>query len=136
MSVENASIKEAPPSGNASAVQGGRSSATIRYSDRTDVAEIFADSITNILVDAQLMRIEFGITRLDDMKPNSPITGRRYPACRIVLSSAAALDLMNRLRQVATAIEQQRKAAPAPETESKKPDDDGLTLFEQALAGE
>jgi hypothetical protein len=133
MSVENVSVNEAPPSANASTVRGGRLSATIRYSDRTDVAETFVDSIINVLVDAQLMRIEFGITRLDEMKPNSPITGRRYPACRIVLSSAAALDLMNRLRQVATALAQAPKAAPPqPESEPRKPDYDGPSIFEQA----
>jgi hypothetical protein len=76
------------------------------------------DSITSILLDTQMMRIEFGVTRLDEMKPNSPVSGRRYPACRIVLSSSAALDLMNRLRQIGTALAQGSKTATAPVNEA------------------
>jgi len=33
-----------------------------------------------------------------------PISGRRYPACRLALSPAAAIDLINRMQQVATAL--------------------------------
>lgn len=135
MSVQSVSVSEAPPRGNITALQGDRLSATIRYSDRVDVAEIFADSITSLLVDAQLMRIEFGVTRLDEMKANAPITGRRYPVCRIVLSPAAALDLMKRLRNVAAAFAQAAKAAPQPEPEPPKPDNDAPAMFEQACLG-
>ena len=68
-----------------------RPSANIRYLDRADMVETFADSITGLMFDGQTSRIEFGVTRFDDVKPNTPITGRRYPACRLVLPSAAAL---------------------------------------------
>jgi hypothetical protein len=132
MSVETASVTEGPPNGNTSALQGDRQSAKIRYSDRVDVSEIFADSITSLVVDNQLMRIEFGITRLDEMKANSPLTGRRYPACRVVLSPAAALDLVNRLRRVAAIFAQLAKAAPQPETEPAKQDYTAPAAFEQA----
>ncbi len=37
------------------------------------------------------------------MKRSSPITSRRYPARRLVLSPAAALDLINRIQQSAAA---------------------------------
>lgn len=121
MSVEAMSLTAAPSS--TSAVQGGRPTATIRYCDQVDVAEVFADSITNILVDAQLMRIEFGITRLDEMKENAPITGRRYPACRLVLSSAATLELINRLRHVASLLAQTNKATPPSEAPKIAPDE-------------
>ena len=63
-----------------------RQPVNVRYLDRVDVAETFADSITSLLFDGQTLRIEFGVTRFDEMKTNSPITGRRYPACRLVLS--------------------------------------------------
>ena len=56
--------------------------ATIRYVDRPDCTETFADSINGVYFDGQSLRIEFGITRLDEMKPNTPVTGRRYPAQR------------------------------------------------------
>jgi len=52
-----------------------RSSATIRYIDRADMNETFADSITGLIFDCQMLRIELGVTRFDEMKPNAPITG-------------------------------------------------------------
>ena len=83
-----------------------RGAATIRYIDRADMSETFADSVTGLIFDGQTLRIEFGVTRFDEMKPNAPITGRRYPACRVVLPPAAAVDLINRMQQVAAALTQ------------------------------
>ena len=41
---------------------GGRQPATIRYLDRADMVETFADSITGLIFDGQTLRIEFGVT--------------------------------------------------------------------------
>jgi len=81
-------------------------SATIRYVDRPDCAETFADSVNGVYFDGQSLRIEFGITRLDDVKPNTPVTGRRLPAQRMVLTPIAAVDLINRMQQVGAALAQ------------------------------
>jgi len=93
-----------------------RTAAAIRYLDRADMEETFADSITGLIFDGQTLRIEFGVTRFDEVKPNTPITGRRYPACRLVLPPAAAVDLINRMQQIATALTQAGlvKTAPRP----------------------
>ena len=98
-----------------------RSSATIRYVDRADLGETFADSITGLIFEGQMLRIELGVTRFDEMKPNAPITGRRYPACRLVLPPAAAVDLINRMQQIAAVLTEagvvkpsQRPAVAAP----------------------
>ena len=74
--------------------QAGRSSTTIRYLDLADMGETFADSIT----------------------------GRRYPACRLVLPPAAAVDLINRMQQIANALTQAGvvKASPRPGAEVPK----------------
>ena len=80
--------------------------ATIRYVDRPDMAETFADSVNHVYFDGQSLRLEFGITRLDDVKPNTPVTGRRYPAQRMVLTPAAAVELINRMQQVGAALTQ------------------------------
>jgi hypothetical protein len=80
--------------------------ATIRYVDRPDCSETFADSINHVYFDGQSLRIEFGITRLDDVKPNTPVTGRRYPAQRMVLTPMAAVELINRMQQVGVALTQ------------------------------
>jgi hypothetical protein len=87
----------------AAAGPGERQPATIRYLDRADMEETFADSISGLIFDGQTLRIEFGVTRFDEVKANTPITGRRYPACRLVLPPAAAVDLINRMQQIATA---------------------------------
>ena len=68
--------------------------------------ETFADSINHVYFDGQSLRIEFGITRLDDVKPNTPVTGRRFPAQRMVLTPVAAVELINRMQQVGAALTQ------------------------------
>ena len=97
---------------------GASQTATIRYVDQPDMAETFADSINNVYFDGQSLRIEFGITRIDEMKPNTPVTGRRYPAERLVLTPGAAVELINRMQQVGAALTQAGvlKANPAAAT--------------------
>jgi hypothetical protein len=80
--------------------------ASVRYIDLPDCKETFADSITSAYFDGQSMRIEFAITRLDEVKPNTPVTGRRYPAQRMVLTPSAAVELINRMQQVGSALAQ------------------------------
>ena len=101
--------------------QSERQPATVRYVDRADMEETFADSINGLIFDGQTLRIEFGVTRYDDVKTGTPITGRRYPACRLVLPPAAAVDLINRMQQIGVALTQAGvvKASPRP-TESPK----------------
>ena len=109
-----ASTSAAPAS--AAASQGERPAPTIRHFDRPDILETFADSVTGLMFDGQTLRIEFGVTRLDEVKTNTPLTGRRYPACRLVLPPAAAVDLINRMQQIAAALAQAGvvKSAPRP----------------------
>lgn len=93
-----------------------RQGATIRYLDRPEIEETFADTVTGLIFDGQTLRMEFGVTRFDEVKANTPITGRRYPTCRLVLSPAAAVELINRMQQIAAALAQAGvvKAAPRP----------------------
>jgi hypothetical protein len=94
-----------PITGQAQAQQ-QRQQVTLRYIDRPECAEIFADSIPHLSFDGQSLRIEFGVTRMDEIKPNAPLTGRRYPAARLVLPPGAAVELINRMQQVAAALTQ------------------------------
>ena len=94
---------------NTSAAPGGAAAgqtAAIRYVDRPECTETFADSVNHVYFDGQSLRIEFGITRLDDVKPNAPMTGRRHPAQRMVLTPMAAVELINRMQQVGAALTQ------------------------------
>jgi hypothetical protein len=99
---------------SAAAKPGETQTATIRYIDRPECTETFADSINHVYFDGQSLRIEFGITRLDDVKPNTPVTGRRYPAQRMVLTPGAAVELINRMQQVGSALAQAGVLKPAP----------------------
>lgn len=83
-----------------------KQTATVRYVDRPDCEETFADSINNVFFDGQTLRIEFGVTRMDEMKKDTALTGRRYPACRLVLPPAAAIELINKMQQTAAALQQ------------------------------
>jgi hypothetical protein len=87
--------------------------ATVRYIDRPEIQEHFADSVSVLLFDGQTLRMEFAVTRFDELKPNAPITGRRYPSCRVALTPAAAIDLINRMQQVAAALAQSGATKPA-----------------------
>lgn len=91
--------------------------ATVRYVDRPDCLETFADSITAVTFDGQTLRLEFAVTRMDDVKPSTPVSGRRYPVCRLVLQPASAVDLINRMQQVGAALTKAgivKPAAPQP----------------------
>ena len=123
MSFEPTVAKGSSP-GAAPAVAAGageRPSATIRYVDRADIEETFADSISGLIFDGQTLRIEFGVTRFDEVQSNKPITGRRYPACRLVLPPAAAVDLINRMQQIAAALTQAGVVRPAPRPATETP---------------
>jgi hypothetical protein len=87
-----------------SSASGVPSQASFKYVDRPELAETFADSITGLFFDGQSLRIEFAVSRVDEIKPNTPITGRRYPACRVVLPPGAAVDLINKMQQIGAAL--------------------------------
>lgn len=88
----------------------------LKYVDRPELAETFADSINRVLFDGQNLRIEFGVTRLDEFQPNEQVTGRRYPASRVVLTTPAAIELINRIQQIASALTEAGIAKPAAPT--------------------
>jgi hypothetical protein len=77
----------------------------IRYIDRPEVSETFADSIRGLSFDGQTMRIEFCSIRIDPVKPPEIPTGRQYPVSRMVLTPSAGIELFNRLQQIIKALE-------------------------------
>jgi hypothetical protein len=108
------------PASTAASPATERQSATVRYVDRPDLMETFADSITGLVFDGQTLRMEFGVTRFDEVKANAPITGHRYPACRIALPPAAAVELINRMQQIATRLTQAGVLKPPPRSTDTK----------------
>jgi hypothetical protein len=47
---------------------------TYRYIDQSECMETFADSIVGAFFDGQSLRLEFGISRLEEGKPGAPLT--------------------------------------------------------------
>ena len=74
------------------------------YVDRPDVDEVFADFVNRVQFDGQTLRFEFCVSRLDDQRPQGGVSGKRYPSCRLVLSAAAAVDLMNKMQQITATL--------------------------------
>jgi hypothetical protein len=107
----NANEQKTPPENGKGAANPGAAvptpagqTATFRYVDRPELVETFVDSITGMFFDGQSLRIEFAVSRVDEIKANAPITGRRYPACRLVLPPVAAMELINRMQQIGAAM--------------------------------
>lgn len=88
----------------------------IRFVDRPDLTETFADSIHGLSFDGQTMRIDFCTVRIDPPKEPEARTGRQYPVCRMVLTPNAALDLFGRLQQVVQALEKKGAIQRTPPT--------------------
>jgi hypothetical protein len=78
----------------------------LRYQDRPEISEVFADSIRVCVFDGQLMRIEFTVTRLDDPGALGILEGRQMPVCRLVLNRAALVDLLGKVGQLGAALKQ------------------------------
>jgi hypothetical protein len=77
----------------------------IRFEDRPELSETFADSLQSIDFDGQAMRIVLCTTRYDAPKSSETPTAARIPSCRLVLTPNAALKLYNKLRQIVSALE-------------------------------
>jgi hypothetical protein len=68
--------------------------------DLPELAETFADSIDHVFFDGQTLRINFGVTRFDQPQQAGSVNARRLPACRLVLTPGAAVELMNQIQQL------------------------------------
>jgi hypothetical protein len=80
---------------------------TARYVDLPELAETFSDSIHTMVWDGQTLRVEFCVTRFPDQAPTATTKeAQRFPACRLVMTSALAVDLFNRLQQTMNALAQ------------------------------
>lgn len=74
------------------------------FVDLPTVTETFADFVQRIQFDGQTLRIEFCVSRIEEQKPPAAATGKRYPVCRLVLSTSAGIDLMNKMQQITAGL--------------------------------
>jgi hypothetical protein len=78
----------------------------LRYEDRPDLLETFADSAQSLSFDGRTLRIEFSVNRPDpvDAKAKKK-TGRSVPVVRLVLDLEGAVDLFNKINALQAAME-------------------------------
>jgi hypothetical protein len=92
-----------------------RESTPVRYMERPELSEIFADSVHTIVWDGQTMRLEFCVTRYPDAASvGTAAEAKRYPACRLVLTAPAVAALYNRLQETVAALTEAGVIAKAP----------------------
>lgn len=115
------SISDPPATGAAGPRQADPPKVDFRYVDRPDCLETFADTLSGLVFDGQSLRLEFAVSRLDERKPDAALSGRRYPVCRLVLPPAAAIDLINKMQQVAAALAQTGMVKAQGETPRQEP---------------
>ena len=73
--------------------------------DRPEVTETYGDTIRAVWFDGT-WRVEIDVTRLDASKGGAEsMTATQVPSCRLVLSAAAGLTLLEKLTQLAKELE-------------------------------
>jgi hypothetical protein len=77
-----------------------------RYQDMPNLGETFVDAIGGWSYDGSTLRVEFVVSRLDALKPGETATGRSVPVCRLVLTTAAAVELIRASGQITSALMQ------------------------------
>jgi hypothetical protein len=85
--------------------------------DRPEVSETYGDTIRAVWFDGT-WRIEVDVTRLDASKaPAESMSATQHPSCRLVLSVAAGIALLDKLTQLAKELESNGtlKRSPAPQ---------------------
>ena len=81
------------------------------YIDNPNIAETYADSLQTVGIGNGVIMLTFGVTRTEDGKPPK-LT--RSTAARLVLTLPGAVELLQKLNAVLTALQQQAAAASAP----------------------
>jgi hypothetical protein len=82
-----------------------KSQPAAQYIDSQDVCETFADCINAVHFDGQVLRIEFGVTRVkpsDASNPSASQVLQRFPACRLVLTPGAVVGLNDVMQKIAS----------------------------------
>ncbi len=78
----------------------------LRYEDRLDLVETFADNVQRMSFDGRTMRIEFCVRRADEPDPKAKRkSGRAVPVVRLVLDLEGAVDLFNKINSLQAAMQ-------------------------------
>jgi hypothetical protein len=78
--------------------------AQLIYVNRPEIGEVMVDAVRSIWIENNTVRLELCANRLEPPNPNGPPMGIQITACRPILSLAAALSLLNGLKQLESAL--------------------------------
>ena len=76
-----------------------------RYEDVPELKETFADGVGQWHFDGSTLRVEFLVTRMDEAKSAQERSARKLPVCRLVLTAAGTMELLNECRRITAALE-------------------------------
>ncbi len=94
--------------------------ADLRYEDRADLVETFADNVQRMTFDGRTLRIEFCTVRMDDPDPKAKKrTGKSVPVVRLVLDLDGAVDMFNKMNSLQAALTNRGVIQSSPRTEAK-----------------
>ena len=79
----------------------------LRYEDRPNLLETFADNVQRMTFDGRTLRIEFCVERPDEQTAAQQKTARSIPVVRLVLDLDGAVDLFNKINSLQSALERQ-----------------------------
>ena len=92
----------------------------IQYIDRLEITETFANSVSKCFFTEGVANIELCVTRLDKPEPPNPPTGNNYPACRLVLTPQAVIQLFQGLNGIMGAMEKEGIIKTNPKPDSRE----------------
>lgn len=95
------------PTKSAAAPAPATNAKTLRYEDRPNLLETFADNVQRMTFDGRTLRIEFCVERPDEATGAQQKTARSIPVVRLVLDLDGAVDLFNKINSLQSALERQ-----------------------------
>ena len=82
-------------------------SSKLKYVDRPEIAETFADGLETVIFDGMSVRMEFVVNRFEQALPDTAPMGRKVTALRLVLPIAGAVNLTAQLERLLAALKDQ-----------------------------
>lgn len=77
-----------------------------KLADLPEVPETFGDSIRAVWFDGSTFRLQVDVVRLDDAATaGATMATTQFPSCRLVLSAAAGIALLDKLGALAKELE-------------------------------
>jgi hypothetical protein len=87
--------------------------AKLRYQDRVELGETFVDVIMPVLVQGEIARLEFCVTRPGRATPPNPPTATLVPVARLVIPIRALVELHNQTTRLIDTLKERGVVAKA-----------------------